>query len=488
MDEQTVHVPATRRSRVICVVLLVAAGASVLAFDTGHHSDLTAAVLRERGFGESSIGAVQVANWLTDYYSTSPTSRNVVQSGLEKLHFDNLYDTGDVSEYWGWLVHNARAAARHAAESDDPVVMLSVLGLFLHAVQDFYAHSNWVETHPREPGEDYRSETWLTTGVPAGVPMFSGTYPPYPSPPPSNAPEHGGYDSGLNKDSHVRPLWDEAYVFAYFASHEALDLMRTWAEEVRPGFWDRVRDLQLDEVGRKRLDFDLEAAFKLSMWVKGKGADGHWKGDQSGSASYLSKLVVEWTSAPASPWVEQVKSRRVHLWLTENLYSGEVPPPLPEVRPFREARRVVLVRTIHVEEKRDKHGRIDPGGKADLYAITNVGGQRYVDRVLREKRRYDDPWFTLHLAKADEAEIPIGMEIWDQDTALRGGKDPCDVHPLEGKRGLDLLLRVEDGRLMGDVKGVHDGPQSAFAIGGEKPDGDRVAIRCWIAVREVRSH
>jgi hypothetical protein len=261
--------------------------------------------------------------------------------------------------------------------------------------------------------------------------------------------------------------------------------MRTWAEEARPGFWASVREFRLDDAGRTKLDSDVEAALKLSMWVKGKGADGHWKGDQSGSARYLSKFAVEWTSAPASPYVEQIKIRRVHLWLTEKLYSGEAPPPLPEVRTFGEPRRVVLVRTIHVEEKRDKGGRIDPGGKADLYAVTEVGEQRYVDRVLRGKRRYTDPWFTLHLARGDAAELPIRIAVWDQDIALRGGEDPCDLHPSEGKRDLELLLRVEDGRLQGDVQGLHDDPRSAFAISGEKPDPNRVAIRAWVAVRDV---
>lgn len=485
MGEPVSPMPSRRRSRIFLSLVLVGSVLPAAAFDTGHHSDLTAAVLGERAFGEDAVKIVQVANWLTDYYSSSPTSREVIHSGLEKLHFDNLYDTEEVADYWGWLVRNARAATRHAAESDDPVVMLTVTGLFLHAVQDFYAHSSWVETHPREPGGPYRRETWLAAGPPRGARLFSGTYPPYPSPPPPDAARHGGYDSGLNKDSHVRPLWDEAYVFAYFATHEVLGLLRTWAEEVRPGFWQRVRGFELDEAGRERLDFDVEAAFKLSMWVKGKGADGHWKGDQSGSARYLSKFAVEWTSAPASPYVEQVKNRRVHLWLTDRLYSGEQPPPLPEVQPFEEPRRVVLVRTTHVEESRDGRGRVDPGGKADLYAVIDVGGQRYVDRVLRGKRRYDDPWFTLHFVRSDGAEIPIRIQVWDQDTALRGGKDPCDLHPLEGKRDIDLLLDVEANRLMGDARGVHDGPSNAFAIAGEKPDSNRVAIRCWVAAREV---
>jgi hypothetical protein len=465
---------------------LLSASAPALAFDTGHHADLVASVMRERGFSEAAIRGTQVANWCTDYFSVSPTSRDALETELPKLHFDNLYDTDDVAEYWGRLVDNARAATARAAESEDPLAVLTIMGLFLHAVQDFYSHANWVETHPREPGAPYRRETWLADGPGTTNAVRTGSYPPYPSPPPPGHPEHGGYDTGLNKDSHVRPLWAEAYVFAYLASHEVLDLMEAWAEHSRPGWWERVRGLELGAKDLKRLDRDVEASRDLSMSVKGKGSDGHWKGDGSGNPKKMSEVALEWTTKPASVFVRQVKKHRVHEQLTRGLYSGQKPPPLPDVRPFRESRRVIVVALTHVEEKRDGGRRIDPHGKADLYSVVTVAGQRYVDRVLRGTRRQVDPWITLHFADPRETDIPIRIEVWDQDAMIRANPDLCDAHPELGKQVLDLRFRPGDGHLAGDLEGRYDGPEAAFETAGEKPDANRIVLRGYVTSRLIR--
>ena len=471
----------------LLIALFLGAGPSTLAFDTGYHLDLTAAVMRENGFGETSIKAVQVSNWLTDYYSVSPTSRDAVQDELGKLHFDNLYDKQQVSNYWGWLLHDTKSTLVQAAESDDPETSLAVLGLFLHAVQDFYSHSNWVETHPRADGAAYRRETWLADGFPEDGELFTGSYPPHPSPPPPGFPKHGDYDSGMNKDSFIRPLWEEAYVFAYCASHEVLELVHQWVEQARPGFWQALQDLQLEQAEQKRLDDDLEATRKLSLWVKGKGSDGHWKGNESGSVRYMSKLTMEWAPSRASTFVLKIKKGRIHESLTSHLYSSEPPPELPEVRPFDGERRVILVRTTHVEETRGGGGRIDSTSKADLYQIVQIGEQRYIDRTLRKKRRYDDPWLTLHLAEANETEIPILIDVWDEDPAAPGKKDLCDINPEGGRQGLSLWLRVQNDELTGDVEGCHNTAESTFEVSGQKPDKHLVSIRGYVATRELRA-
>jgi hypothetical protein len=54
------------------------------AFDTGSHFDLTRSVLAERGFGDTAIKVVQVENWLTDYYSSTPSVRGAARDELEK--------------------------------------------------------------------------------------------------------------------------------------------------------------------------------------------------------------------------------------------------------------------------------------------------------------------------------------------------------------------------------------------------------------------
>lgn len=474
-----------RRAGALMAAMVVLAVPAANALDAGHHFDLTSVAMREQGFGETAIGVAQVANWLTDYYSTSPTSRDKVQTELSKLHFDNLWSTGDVARYWSRLVANTREATRRAAQADDPLVMLTVVGLSLHAVQDFYAHSNWVETHPRATDAAYRRETWLADGPPTGSSLFTGSYPPYPSPPPRQHPEHGGYDTGLNKDSHVRPMFPEAYVFAYCATHELLRAIGAWAEQSRNGFWTRVKEYRIGEKLGIDLEADLEAARNLSMYVKGKGAEGHWKGGESGSARYLSRFALEWTSRPASVFVKQVKKHRVHEWLTEGLYSDETPPPVPEIAPFRGERAVIEIGTTYVAEVRGGGRRIDRGRKADLYAVTTVEGQPYRDRVLRNRKRYVEPWLTLHLAEADTTEVPIRYEVWDQDETLGRHDDLCDANPRAGERALSFAVRLRDGQLEGEVTGRYTSPERPVEISGGAPDTMAVLIRFYVRTRAL---
>ena len=75
-----------------------------LAFDTGHHWELTAQVMQEMGFNEPSRQTACVSNWMVDYYSSSPTASKRMREELSKLHCDNLY--------------TAESARRHLARRD----------------------------------------------------------------------------------------------------------------------------------------------------------------------------------------------------------------------------------------------------------------------------------------------------------------------------------------------------------------------------------
>src|SRR5262249_2923652 len=132
------------------------------AFDTGHHADLTREVLKEQGFSQGASDAVVVENWLVDYFVNDPVSP--LQKDCDVLHFDNAQSTTAIRNYWGRLTVNSRKAVEDAAREKDALKLLTLLGVSLHAVQDFYTHSNWVETHPRASADPYRSETWFSAG------------------------------------------------------------------------------------------------------------------------------------------------------------------------------------------------------------------------------------------------------------------------------------------------------------------------------------
>ncbi len=115
------------------------------AFDTAPHANITEQAMSLTGYNRPAADAVQVENWLTDYYTSSPTFPKSQQCYLEKLHFDDVFTDADVDAYWDTLLRNTLAAAAKAKADNDIVEFYVVLGVSLHVVQDFYAHSNWVE-------------------------------------------------------------------------------------------------------------------------------------------------------------------------------------------------------------------------------------------------------------------------------------------------------------------------------------------------------
>lgn len=467
--------------RRICVLItiagLVALARPALAFDTGPHYDLTRDALQDEGFGNTAIQVVQVQNWLTDYYSNSPTSPD--KNAFDHLHFDNLTDTNMVRNYWARITINTRNAIQQAARENDPLKALTVLGVSLHAVQDFYTHSNWVETHPRSGGA-YRTDTWFTSTPPAGdMSVYTGRYPAS-NPGPR---DHGNYDVGMNHDSYSRPRFDEAYVFGFAATREWVNAVHQWANEVTPGFWNAVRAYNVSGGDRAMLDSDLDAAYRVSEWVAVSGADGHWKGRGSGSLAEFAAYSAKFAASPNSPFVRQFRDKHVYALISAGLEQNSSPGSPPSVPRVGLNRQAVIVRTLSAAEKDDVglfEPKIDPLGKADFYAVIDVAGQRFTESMQKDKSSVDTAWTTIKFVPVGTGPVPIHYALWDEDGGLLGSDDHCDVHPGGGKRDLDMSFNPSNHALTGDVNGVFDGPNRVCTSSGAKPDKDRAVIRFYV--------
>jgi hypothetical protein len=384
-----------------------------------------------------------------------------------------------------------REATLQAAKDDDQLAMLTTLGVALHATQDFYSHSNWVETHPRAAGGPYRTETFLSVGPPRNAELVTGKYPEDRKSAPVGALIHGNYDTGLNKDSQVRPNWDEAYVFAYCASHEIAQLMEQWSEEARPGLWKRAQQFEVAANDQASLAYDLRAVRNISMWISARNEDGHWKGNRSGFPRFFPAFSGKWVGRPSSIFVKQISERKLHKRLTAHLYSEtgpllSLPGPAFTVPRFALDRRAVLVRTTLVKETNDV-GRferdIDPGGAPDFYPVITIGAQVYTDRVIQNQKEFPNPWFEIHFVDGRVGLVPMVFQLWDEDDTDPGGEykdDHIDINPLANKRDLELTLQVNSGRLSGDLTGIHNSIASAFTVAGAKPDRKRAQITVYI--------
>jgi hypothetical protein len=98
----------------------------------------------------------------------------MLRDSLIKLHFDDLADTVAIERAWIRYLGGTMAGLQFAARRRDVALAQHLLGLSLHATQDFYAYSSWVNDPARrsvpylrrrtEPGWDHPLPDILYTG------------------------------------------------------------------------------------------------------------------------------------------------------------------------------------------------------------------------------------------------------------------------------------------------------------------------------------
>lgn len=305
-------------------------GSQAQAFDTGPHAAITEQAMAMAGYNRSAADAVMVENWLTDYYTSSPTRGSLVKCDLEKLHFDTLFTPAEVDAYWNTLTQNTVRAALKARADNNRYEFYAVLGVSLHAVQDFYSHSNWVETSGFN-GAGYDTSTyfqwrqggaWRRQGE-----VHTGWYDNCLKYPKAGHDLHGDYTSGMNHDSINRPDHAKAYVYALAASYEWLSMVRqALIDQGGKDFADSMQTYTPAGGESGALAADQLAALYISEWVTnpnpfGDFVDGHWNGRGSGALAPLAAVTASWAALPDSPFVVAFKTMGVPASLSQGLYS-----------------------------------------------------------------------------------------------------------------------------------------------------------------------
>ena len=151
-------------------VAVLAAAAPAVAYDTGPHAEITADAMTAEGFRGDAVGVAQVNNWFPDLYEQAKKNPFSGHSVLERLlagaikterwshklvdaaersHFDSststLFNSAGVTAEWDRLRRAVWTLVQEARAEDDEAKLLTVLGMSLHQVQDFYTHTNWIE-------------------------------------------------------------------------------------------------------------------------------------------------------------------------------------------------------------------------------------------------------------------------------------------------------------------------------------------------------
>lgn len=220
-------------SAVLALAALLVSPAA--GFDSYWHLQCSQKVGEQFGFNEDAWKIMQLGNFSPDFFGpvSEYASRNLngeALAGLNQfiannpqvrgaaiyLHFDNLNGDFQHNSDFDYLFGHLLQATQHLLGSynklkvDDrtrKVLTLVTLGASLHAVQDFYSHSDWIHNDFNKtdvkmiklPSGELRSPTWFEFRSKHDHPdkwpfqVKSGIYPPIPGSP--NTHTHMNHDN-----------------------------------------------------------------------------------------------------------------------------------------------------------------------------------------------------------------------------------------------------------------------------------------------------
>jgi len=490
--------PVTRASSFGLLLAAMCAFASTAsAFDTGPHFDITQDVLKSEGFSPNAIATTQSANFFVDFYEF------IGSGGIKKMldgdcrakvedvlklgdaqHFDDLRSTTEVAKKWDAMVDGTKSAAEDMTKKGDILGLVTLLGMSLHNVQDFYAHSNWVEGAPTGPAlgtgalakygdhptwlsvdrkdrEALDVYTWLDRG---GVRR-----------------SHGRWDSpndSLNKDWAGRPHHTDAYICAWFATRQWVRLYQSWVND--PATWTKMQQLSKSTFNPDR---DWEYARKISFY------GGHWYGEggpyglKEAFSSYVAgtspdlliNAVYEFMggSLCITKRISALRTRVQDLLRTWGTmpYHGPVPVALPSSAP--ETMRFVQLRVRRIENVNGDDGFL--GGQMDWYSEAVIQGQPYRSGLIDEHDNFDfekppyAPWIMTKALLPATDLVYIDFKLMELDYS---DDDTIDINPTKNAKDLVLGYVPSTGEVRGDLRG----PSPLFVEGKGDCDCARVKL------------
>jgi hypothetical protein len=211
------------RKSVVLLMLCAVLASPAAGFDSFWHSEATRLAANDFGFSDDARKIMQLGNFSPDFFGpvADLASNHLPPAGLEALnqyvanngqdrdsaiflHFDNLFDElGSNSKFdyvFNRLLSNTQAALafyNKQAGIDGrtrKALILITLGASLHAVQDFYSHSDWIHNdfnktsvkliRLNSASGEYRAPTWFEFREKSGAPekwtfrVKTGIYPP----------------------------------------------------------------------------------------------------------------------------------------------------------------------------------------------------------------------------------------------------------------------------------------------------------------------
>ncbi len=477
---------------------MAASTQTAAAYDTGPHAEITQDAMTAEGFDTDAIGLARVNNWFVDLYENghkNPYSGHGgfwkrlltgvittegwdedVMDAADRSHFDSAtstaFNTIGVTAEWDRLRRTTWTLVREARDEDDPAKLLSVLGITLHQVQDFYTHTNWIEPQgafggdgPDWHGRGYGTNpTWFD--VPAdvrdGVTVYTANTQGH------FERQHGNWNgykgdrtlaTAMNKDWPGRPLFVKSATTAYFATRQWIQAVHSWVDD--EAFWQRAMAYRAGS-SRPTLQHDLRGSYEVSLY------GGHWQGQgepkggtsgAGGSLLSLRQAIKHYfgllgTGVSRGRTQNRARFENLILRVADKTPTGEL-GPVPSSQPIQQQTRFVVLRISNL--KGINLGDPLPIDEADMYATVRVDGQEMHSAVINgnDSFSFKSPyapftWIKAIPATLDRGEPVESVEVDVRTGNRRGAGTDEDVFLRLGDRRYPLDKRLYDDFERGD--------------------------------------
>ena len=515
------------------LVLLALPAAPASAFDTGPHSDITRDAMTSEGFGRTAADVGVVGNFFVDLYSNSSkipqsghakTSVEILGSlfgprenwpkavleGAGRMHFDSsIWDVFSVHQArreWERLQKATTQAIRSIKVSggvNREAQLLTVIGISLHSLQDFYSHSNWIEKQGvvGADGPDWSkltvggTPTWFdvppvlrdTLNVYIGESTFHKERP------------HGAWNTednkkiakGVNKDWPGRPGYEGAYMTAYFATRQWLRALREVIAD--DTLWTRMRTF-----GNRHgtaLDFDLKYALKIGMMT------GHWQGQGEPCDPSFSLNICGSRNGLGGDLIGARNAIRDYFDRSRTYFRGLFQSLIPlfgQVQPSGDVFPVAssqfdqsVTKFVHVKVTSMKSvgvlralGDPTPIDRADMFGRATIGGQGFQSGEIngRDSFSFPLPYAPFAYIKAisvgqrfPEPVTSMTVEVRTSSARFAGTNDDVSLRVGPGLR-FNLDKRLYDDFERGDRDTYSVPIDTALLSGLSVGDIERVQI------------
>jgi hypothetical protein len=411
------------------LTLAFASADSANAFDTGPHGDMTESAMLDEGFNLNAATIGRADNWFMDMYGTSgsnpysghaPVINEILGGSLGSRehwgkqltdsayhsHFDSTIPNSAITkgstDEWDRIRSQIYWTTRQVQQQQDPLGVLTVIGMSLHTVQDFYAHTNFSEPKGiglfAAPGWDTLNygltPTWwdIPRTTRDGQDVFTGTTPGH--------RVHGYFRDSANKAmakdwpgaKTLNPnVFTNTYMSAYFASRQWIQAIHNWLND--EALWAKARAYSKYKTSAR---LDAKGGYYMSTYT------GHWQGegepwspDNAGHRGWGGSLIgarqmTQWYFEDVGRTPVRKKFEKLLPFMWSILYGRvtDAQAPVPSSQSVQAATRFVRYQLLNYKSS----DLTDPAwDDADDYSRANIAGQEFISPVLQSHDSFSFP-------------------------------------------------------------------------------------------------